>query len=337
MLRVFGSISMMFMILFGYRLDMNLSKDSIYLKEPLVATFTFDSNSSDNIDKIQKYRLKYSRDWVIKFYDEINYKRGFIQRYIFIPTRYGDIPLPKYKVDIYQTDKESYLSIPKSLVMDKTISVSNISDDIDFVGNLKMDYQIDKNITTTNQTVKLNITLSGYGNMDSIDIKIPQIEGVTVYKAKPKVESKILKDGEFGGSWSINITLISDSSYTIPPIIFRYFNTSTDTIELLSTKKIDIEVSNPILVKQNRYIAISLIFGIFLGTVLTLVWIYIKPHKLISIKRFDDKTLHNQLLPYIYNKEVADIVVLLEDNIYRNRNHKIDYKKLKNLLEKVTD
>ncbi|MCW8838927.1 MAG: oxygen-tolerance protein, partial [Thiovulaceae bacterium] len=80
---------------------------------------------------------------------------------------------------------------------------------------------------------------------------------------------------------------------------------------------------------------IIFIFGLIVGIVIMLFKPVINSNKNETFDIKDEKKLLIKLLPYENDKEVKDIMVKLEANIYSSKNEPIDKKVLKELLKRL--
>jgi len=153
---------------------------------------------------------------------------------------------------------------------------------------------------------------------------------------------------------------VADKDFTIPPFSLKYFDTTTKQIKTIQTKSIDVKVkgakvkTSPLTIKRAQEIQtqepsevvkikyensklllfISFAIGMACGVVLMLLksWKFKTKEKSINIK--DEKVLLIKLLPYKDDKQVQQIVDILEHNIYSKDKQKIDKKVLKEVIKK---
>jgi len=108
------------------------------------------------------------------------------------------------------------------------------------VGKYQIKAQIDKNTVAIGQAVKLEIVLSGIGDIETCNPpNMQQIEHFDIYE--PTEELSIVDDSmKLKGKINWKYVLIAQKlgNYTIPPIKFSYFNPNTKVYELTQTQPI---------------------------------------------------------------------------------------------------
>ena len=240
------------------------------------------------------------------------------------------------------------------------LDVKPLPQNIEIYGDFSLDASVNKKTIYVNKPVNLTISIKGSGNIDDIkkfELNIPQ---AIVYSDEPKI---------INNQFTQKIAIIASNDFMIPSIKFKYFDKNTQTIKTLKTKEIKIKVSgakdqNQIKLEKNDIVKKQvvkksktskkgailtqtqtkyLIVGIVLLVVLFLIYYYFKNRKLkpkkpkhITVqiqKAKTDQELYNILLPYAKDdKVVANILELLERNIYKNENNKINKQELYDLF-----
>jgi hypothetical protein len=219
------------------------------------------------------------------------------------------------------------------------------------IGDFKITAVADKTEINQNEAVNVTLEVLGSGNLEDIQSFKPYVQNVNVFDEKIVVnKDKLIQ----------KLVFVSDSDFTIPPFELAFFNTKTKRVEKITTKKIDIKVKNaapkselkitrdeeqtavPVEQKEtltqegNSTLALVIVFiaGVVLGALLMLLQkgkIFTK-EKSVNIK--DEKVLLVKLLPYKEDAEVANIVEILEKNLYTSTKEVIDKKILKEIVKK---
>ena len=150
------------------------------------------------------------------------------------------------------------------------------------------------------------------------------------------------------------IAFVAEDNFTIPVFSIKYFDTKTKEIKTISTKEIQVKVKNAkkkeaLVIKKetsvessdetnsfntdsvsNVYLVVASLIGFIFGILIMLLkpWsLFRKEKKSISTK--DPKTLLIKLLPFKDDKDVQEIVDILENNIYYGDSVKLDNKRVK--------
>ncbi len=232
-----------------------------------------------------------------------------------------------------------------------SFDVKPLPSGVSLVGDFAIDAVVDKREIKANEAVNITINVSGDGNMEDIKSFKPVMDDVAVFDEKISIE---------GNKLTQKIAFVADRDFTIPSFSLRYFDPKTKEIKEIFTKEIKIDVINEqpkeeLIVKKEEsatdneaqttapagkeYDMLTLIL-IFIGGVVAGVAIMLyrpnlnfeKKAKEGSIK--DPKILLTKLLPFKDDREVAEIVEILEKNIYSNEKIDIDKKALKELLKR---
>jgi hypothetical protein len=235
------------------------------------------------------------------------------------------------------------------------ITAKKLPNNAKLIGNFTISANADKQKVNPNEAVNVTITVSGEGDLEDIESFKPYLTGVNVFEEKVKVK---------GNKLTQKIVFVSDKDFTIPPFELVYFDTVTQKVKKIKTEPIDIKVVGAVttpqkleikrdnssvektlqksvnkeIVVQKDYllIIVALIVGFALGIV-SMLLVKSKKEKTNSIK-FDiknEKALLIRLLPYKdSDTKVAEIVAILEENIYTTKKTTIDKKVLKEILKK---
>jgi hypothetical protein len=265
--------------------------------------------------------------------------------------------------DPFFNSMTNQLSWKKIYSNDLDIKVEALPNNLELYGDFHIKASTDKTTVYANKPVNLTVKIDGIGNIDDIekfDINIPN---AIVYADKPNIKSQLI-NGEYSGAFTQKIAIISDSDFTIPSLELKYFDKLTNKIKNIQTKPLDIKVHGGNLAKmqepmvqkaktiqtnqavQKQVIVntsdnleyLYFLIGILIGSVGT--YLVMKQTNKKEIKKENDiikvikgaksdKVLFDILLPYSKeNSTISDILKLLEENIYKKTNHKINKQKL---------
>jgi len=218
------------------------------------------------------------------------------------------------------------------------------------VGDFSILATVDKTSVNTNEAINLNIEVLGTGNLEDIKSFKPSIDGVSVF------DEKIIINGN---KLNQKIAFVADRDFVIKPFVLKYFDVNDKKVKIISTNEIKIQVKNlkpkeklqiqreePIQKEVEVVVStpsvgfdkLTLIIIFLIGLITGILIILIKPfnfsqkEKVISLK--NPKLLLMKLLPYRDDKQVQEIVDLLEESIYSSKELNIDKKLLKEIFKK---
>jgi hypothetical protein len=339
-------------------------QDNIYVGEAIKATLVFKYKSDIEIAKLDLDEFKPDHFVVkpLKSSPAINENEYNIlkQEYIIFPQIAGKLTIKKHRINVSQNTRSNsffaQLNTTRVYSNDIVLDVKQLPNNIHIQGDYTIDANIDKHEVDSNKPINYTITIKGYGNIDDIDPFELKLDDEVVYTTKPEIKTYI-KDDKYGGEFVQKFSIVAQNDFHIPSIEFKYFDQLTKSTKVLKTKEYDIKVrklnrSTPKIETKNtnnqikqqiirveessttRYI--YAIFGLLIGVLLTYVFLNRSKNKVkidrpidIQIKKAkSDKALYEVLLPYSNQKDIQDIMKLLEDNIYNGAKHKINRKSI---------
>ena len=241
------------------------------------------------------------------------------------------------------------------------IKVESLPNNIELYGDFHINSSVDKTTVKQNKPVNLTININGVGNIDDIEKFNLDLDDAVVYANKPEIKSQLINDN-YAGTFKQKIAIIANNDLTIPSFELKYFDKLTQKVKTIKTKQIDIKVKGGIIskkqkpiiqktsivaenkpevkiIKQNNNLQyLYFIVGLLIGSVITYFILKQKskdiPKKENDIIKLikntkDNKKLFEILLPYAKeHQDISDILKQLEENIYKQTNHKINKQKL---------
>lgn len=229
------------------------------------------------------------------------------------------------------------------------LDVKALPQGVSIIGDFDIEASVKKAEVNPNEAVNLTLKIKGSGNFEDMESFKPFISGVNIFDEKVE----ITQDG-----LSQKIVFVSDRDFVIAPFELKYFDINTKSIKTILTKDIRVKVrgSSPIqelsikredtseqikvkevVVQNNNYfnILFAFILGVVLGVSIMLFKRRVFPKKVKVFDLNDEKVLLVRLLPYKdIDKEVAELIAILENNIYSKEKTPVDKKKLKEILKK---
>ena len=313
--------------------NLELSKTNAFLNEPILATFTL-SYPKDKKPRFIKFSEVRAKGFLIKKIDEkkstTNNLEQIKYRYALFAQVAKELKFNYQTVKIARLEPKTSMVIWKSLdTNEQTINILPIPKDTTISGDLELNV---KSKQRDESIFDLTITLKGIANFNDIEPFKLDLKDATIYNTKPKV-SYYIKDGKLEGNFTQKITILSKSRVKIKPITFSYFNTNTKMLEFLKSKELILTPKSATFSYKNL---LWLIIGAIFGSILTILAIFIKkqnPLKKLPLEQQislckTQKCLYKTLLPYINRYDLYDIIKRLEENIFKNRNYKIDKKEI---------
>jgi hypothetical protein len=334
------------------QLEVKTNKNSYYVGEPIISTVYFRyKNNVEVVDaKLDPFEPEgfWKKEMQSPKPKQIN---GFITYQInnlLFAKKSGEIEIPNQIINVAKRDPRNFIRWEKVFSNKLNLDIKPLPNGINNIGNFTIDASVDKNKIDANEPINLTITLDGNGNFEDINQFSLNMPKQVLYSSKPEIQTSVVKN-KLMGNFVQKISIISDESYTIPPIAFSYFDATTKKIKTIQTKKIDIEVKKsskkpaptietlqtkiePQVVTKIEYVEkdsnLKYIFGIvgfIVGVILTFVLFKTKRSKtskedtplIKQIKKAkDDKTLYDILLPYIQDETIQLYIKELENNLY---------------------
>jgi len=347
-----------------FTLNMSSSKKEVMVGEPFKVTLLFKQREDSKAIDSQFTPPQMDGFWIKGESQPIRYRDGRYNItkviYTLSAQRVGTLKIPKAQIRIAnrvnnrdgwgmwmsQVKWKAYFS------NELNIDVKELPEGIKLIGNFNINTKVDKTKIHANEALNLVIEVKGNGNLEDIKSFKPYINGVNVFDEKIVIK---------GNKLTQKMAFVADGNFTVPPFTLKYFDTKTKQIKTISTQKIYIEVegskvNTPLTIKRSDnskteditevkeedinsnksslfMLGIAFITGLLIGISLMMIKYkkYKKKKKVLDTK--DPKLLFIKLLPYKDDKDVREIMDILENNIYSDKKQKIDKKALKKVLK----
>ena len=251
-------------VVLTYKLYTKVPVSSVSLsKMPSYAGF-WTKDVSDNSGT-----LKQSSEYI----NGIEYTTAEIQKVIVVPQRSGKLALDPMTMECIaqiRTERnnnrsmdpfEAFFNDPffnRNIVNVKkelssqalTLEVKNLPENgkpasfAGAVGNYSFKSDIDKTELSTNEAVTLTLTVSGTGNVELLQMPEPVFPpDFEVYDPKISTSTNVGPQGLTGTKRAEYLAIPRRAgSFTIPSVEFSYYNSSTDSYEVLSSEPYEIKV-----------------------------------------------------------------------------------------------
>lgn len=348
-----------------FELSLKTSKKKAYVGEPILLTLQFKYKNGANIIDANLPDFTMDGFWVKKLNSPKPYQKNnyviYDTNYLIFAQKSGEVTIPNQKIDIATRTRTFLTSWTKIFSNNLKLNIIPLPGNTNILGDYKIVAKVDKTTTTVNKPINLTIELEGLGNIDDIDPFTLDMPNEVVYSSKPEVSSYI-KNNKYGGRFIQKVSIVGENDFTIPSISFSYFDLKTKQTKTIKTKPFKIKVkgqtkkatpqieTNDSKIETQKVIVKTVdsdikylyaLFGLILGALITYLLLTkrVKKEKIekpISKKikqAKGDKELYDILLPYSQNKEITMYIKLLEENIYNNKQVKINKKEIIEIFE----
>ncbi len=347
----------------NFELDINVSKNNLYLGQSAILTLKFIQKAPANSIQIQRPKIK---NFIIKEISsnqiEKHNKKILLYKFLIIPQKSGSYEIGPLIASVgrvvnplsnnffgFQIASMRYKNIYSNTLKLKVNDIPQNS----IYGNFEINMSAKRKIKANEPNTAI-LNIQGCGDFYLIDRFNLNIPNITVYSNKPQKFLKII-DGKICGKIIQKFTIIADNNYTIPSITLKTFNgklhiikTKPIKVEVINSKKMPIiQVKNEkpkiikkvVIVKKNVnpvFIAIlSLIVGVVFGILGFYIYNKIKDEEIKQIKKASEKELLNILKKYEDNEEIKKIMEKIEENIYKKEKNTINKKEIIKIIKQI--
>lgn len=255
-------------------ITVSANKTSVFEQEPVVLTYKIYTrvNLTQMTGKmpdlkgflIQEVPLPRSKTFSVEQYKGENYQSTKWCQYVMFPQQTGKLTIPSIKFDgvvavanpnidpfdAFFNGNSNFAEVKKSIVAPSiAINVSKLpspkpSGFSGAVGKFHIASTIPAKSIRTNENMPVRVTITGVGNMKLITA--PKLNlGADFEVFPPKIDDKttLTADG-MSGAINYNYVVVphQKGNYTLPPINFVFFNTSTNTYNTATTSPITFRV-----------------------------------------------------------------------------------------------
>ncbi len=326
----------------NFILHLKLSKSQVYKTRPIVATLTLKIKNNISVLNQNLNTFRQKNFWVKELNVSKTYKHGGYlcqdYNYLIFAQKSGYITISKQSASIATRQNKTNFIIWHHIYSNTTtLNILPLPKNINIQGNFTLRNSVDKHHIKANKAVNVTIRIKGIGDIDHIPAFRLKIKNAIVYSSNPLIKT-YYQNHVYGGIFIQKISIIADKNFIIPSLVLRYFDTKTQTIKTIKTKKIYIKVKTKF--HENWYL--KYIFG-FIGFLIGLLFYFVQNRiKATSgkiktlykrVKRAkQERELYVILLPYSQDIYINKILKQLEQNIYFQQKNKINRKKLLNYL-----
>lgn len=249
------------------------NKTNVYEQEAILLTYKIYSavnltqldGKLPNLDgfQIQEMPLPRTKQFKIENYNGRNYQTVVWSQYLLFPQKSGELVIPSITyegivqeinpnidpIEAFFNGTGGVMDFKKKITTPKVvINVQPLSDKptgfSGGVGRFSIESSINANTVKTNDAINLKVVISGKGNMKLINT--PEVafpKDFETYDAKVTDNFSISTDGLTGTRQFEYLAVPrTHGTYTIPPINFVYFDTSSRSYKTVSTEPYTIVV-----------------------------------------------------------------------------------------------
>ena len=246
-------------------INAKVSKSTVYEEEPIIVEYKLYSRydisnlafaGDTNFEGFWKediYKPE-SISFERETYNGIMYNVMLMRSVALFPTKSGKLKIPSLALnvdvrtqshsffDFGTTKKYSIKSDPTTInvkpipITNKPVSFSNA------VGNFKLSSNISETSLKVGDSFTYTITINGTGNLKQFDV--PKLKEVNNLRfLDPEITTDINRN-KISGKKTIKYLIIAQEkgTFTLPAILFTYFNTSTGSYKTLKTKPFQLNV-----------------------------------------------------------------------------------------------
>lgn len=319
----------------------NVSKNNIYLNQTIKVTLQLTVDNNDSID--ERYFEEYDtyQFWITPLKKETETKdtthTTYTYEYLLEPKKAGIYTLDEQMIKISSEKIRKFKRWLKVYSNPITIKVLPLYDNLPIQGEYSMELKSDKTHIKANEAIHLTLQIKGKGNLKDIQKFDLGLKDQVVYSDEPIVDANF-KDTSFHGIATQKFLIIANKSFTIPSLELKYYNPFKKEIQTIHTKPLLIKVENKSkeFGDPKSYKYLFLFLGVILGILFFKLFFLLKKRIKRSqlplyqeIKKAkSDQALYELLIKNNRNNQFDQFIHRLEENIYKNKDWKIDKKKI---------
>ncbi len=251
MKKILGSVLIVLKI-FAANYQIEISKEEPYIKEPITINLKFFEKKKEEVDWINFEPIK-SKNYEVVLLNKKSRDFGYEFLYLLFPLKEGEVkidyklrvkkaPFEEIQNKILGTGYEQTTPIEGTVytikVKPSIIKVKPVKK-VELYGNFRIKSFTDKKIAQEYEPIYYTFNITGTGYPPHIKDIFPNRDNLKILKDKPVKKIKYTKNGA-QIDYTFQYAIISDRSFTIPPVKLKEFNYKDYLV--LKTKPISIEI-----------------------------------------------------------------------------------------------
>ncbi|RUM72838.1 MAG: hypothetical protein DSZ08_00140 [Sulfurovum sp.] len=236
---------------FSFALSTN--KKSVYVGESFIATIAMTISNTLTGIQISDYIAPTAKEFFIKeIPGQKEYQRNgysvIEKKYILTTKKEGNYTISPAtarfgepdmrRQDIFGRYAMRWRTITSNAL---TVEVKAQTNDADLIGEFSLDSKIDTQSVQANKPVNLTIKIKGKGSLEDFEFPQYDIDGVTIYSDKAKVQSDLVND-TLVSNYTKSFAFISEKSFVIPSRSISMYNPQTKEKKTLKIPQYKIEI-----------------------------------------------------------------------------------------------
>lgn len=238
-----------------YYLELKTQKDQLYVGESSIVTIVFGYKKDLNIVDLSLNKPRFENFWVKNLDNNKKYEKdGFAYQeinFLVTPQIEGNLTISPVQVIVttLQDDKSNHLFFSSPTVNKKIVSneinfsIKALPQSLSLIGKFNIEASVDKNQLSTNEALSLKVHVYGNGNINDIKKFELDIPNATIYTNEPKIEF-LGNEEENKFDFVQTFSIVSNSDYTIKPLVIEYFDKDENIKKTIQTKEFNIDIIN---------------------------------------------------------------------------------------------
>lgn len=320
----------------GYELTVDSSSRQLYQGEPLRLVYRFAHAASDKGVDFRFAAPELAHFQLLQSFVEERREAGadiWEKTYVVAPMQGGELSTGRAAMNVAERTytKDAWgqwmpsVAWRQHLFEPVALFANPVPGGVQAVGAFALQAVVDRNATDSGQPVRLTLSLSGCGNLDTAEPLRMAIAGVSVFE-EGHTQNAAWEEGCYSNEVNRTFALVGERDFTIPSVSFRSFDPATQRTVTASSLPIPVHVraaAEPRVKKKNTKeetmtiwsLAAGGVAGFVLGVALTLF--AVRRRQKEERVRFDSlRTALVALFGYLDDPDAKKSAEALERHLY---------------------
>jgi len=275
----------------GYELTVENSSRQVYQGEPLRLVYRFAHAASDKGVDFRFAAPELAHFQVLQSFAGERREAGadiWEKTYVVAPMQGGELSTGRAAMNVAERTytKDAWgqwmpsVAWQQHLFESVVLFANPVPGGVQAVGAFALRAVVDRNVTDSGQPVRLTLSLSGCGNLETAEPLRMAIAGVSVFE-EGHTQNAAWEEGCYSNEVNRTFALVGERDFTIPSVSFRSFDPATQRIVTASSLPIPVHIrtaAEPRVKKKNMKeetmtiwsLAAGGVAGFVLGVALTL-------------------------------------------------------------------